>query len=591
MPTVNQQAAAIKKELEASRSTGVNPVALVLRGQVDDALNSLVFFSSPSDFAVRAETALAEIETHFATAPMLARCHALEFVADMAIWLRSFLPSWNLTNRALHGVHALSNRTILATADRAADLAIRLARSSPSSADELLRLWRIQAGARFSAEGVADSADQSVAFVGQSMADYLGNLSSAIQSSNVRRIAEMQAAGKTPTIVGNDYAAFLRHAMFVGASFVACNPPLVDLAWRAESEHWDGVVDIILAAHPNADPDDLARMVTLEIVLANMQLLRPVFLLTGGKAGCVCLQVNPNRHGDASSMLADARANYAELQSRLAGGVPNVVFKLPATQAGLAACRELTAEGIGVTITVNFSLFQHLPFAAAIQDGQAILSTLAHMSGRLAFPVRDELIGKLGELASFGIDESQARQAAAWSGIAVLKRLHAEMDRRGLDRTRVRPLIASLRVYKGEAYSGLPSPIPDITEIVGTGVMTIFPNIRRAFDEAGALELDPRRILKPVPEAVFAVLRHSEIFKQAYWVADGSNDPRLRPTQPLDLADAGGTASWPPVRNTLAEFVKAYDGFVERIMERRANLRPAPIEAVPSGIAGQRRDG
>ncbi len=587
MPTSTQQAEGIRKELQANRTACADPVALVLRGQIDSALNALVFFSSPSDFALRTDEALTEIEAQFASATLPTRRHALHFVADLAIWLRSFLPAWNLRNRALHGARALSDRTLLAIADRATDLAIRLERSSPSSADELLRLWRSQAGERFAAEGVADPADQAAAFVGQSMADYLDNLSSAVRSSNVRRLAEMQVAGTTPMLVGNDNAAFLRQAMFVGASFVTCNPPLVDLAWRADPERWDGVVDNILAAHPHADSDDLARMMTLEVVLGNMLLLRPVYLLTGGKAGCVCLQVNPNRHDDAPSMLADARTTYADLQARFAGGIPNVVFKLPGTQAGLAACRELTAEGIGVTITVNFGLFQHLPFAAAIQDGQAILSTLAHMSGRLAFPVRDELLGKLGSLASFGIDEGQARYAAAWSGVAVLKRLHSELDRRGFDPTRVRPLIASLRVYDGEGYRGLPSTIPDITETVGTGVITIYPNIRRAFDAAGALELDPRRIDEPVPEAVFGTLRHSEIFKQAYWTADGQNDPRLRPAQPLDLADTGATAGWLPVRNTLAEFVKAYDGFVARIIQRRANLRPASRESVLSGGAGQ----
>jgi hypothetical protein len=56
------------------------------------------------------------------------------------------------------------------------------------------------------------------------------------------------------------------------------------------------------------------------------------------------------------------------------------------------------------------------------------------MSGRLAFPVRDELLGKLGELGRHGIDEAQARLAASWSGIIVLKRLHQLLNARATTR-------------------------------------------------------------------------------------------------------------------------------------------------------------
>jgi hypothetical protein len=237
------------------------------------------------------------------------------------------------------------------------------------------------------------------------------------------------------------------------------------------------------------------------------------------------------------------------------------------------ACRALTAAGIGVTITVNFGLFQHLPFAATISDGAALFSTLAHMSGRLAFPVRDELLSKLGELSGLGITEAQARQAAAWSGVAVLKRLHRCLVLQGIDLSRVKPLIASLRVYTDPAYAGLPGPIPDITEVVGTGILTVFPNVRRAFDRLLPVPLDGDRIEAPVRPEVIDVLRHSEIFKQAYWLgslaAGEAESADLRPAHPLSLEDRAATARWTPVANTLDEFCKAYDTFVDRIQARR----------------------
>jgi hypothetical protein len=255
--------------------------------------------------------------------------------------------------------------------------------------------------------------------------------------------------------------------------------------------------------------------------------------------------------------------------------VPNVVFKLPGTQAGLEVCQALTGRGIGVTITVTFGLFQHLPFARATRQSQAIFSCLAHMSGRLAFPIRDELLGKFDQLAAYGIDEAKAREAAAWSGVAVLKRLQRLLLEKGYDLARLRPLVASLRIYTGAGYEDLPNAFPDITETLGTSLISVFPNVRRPFD-AQPLEVDPHQVDAPLPDGVLETLRHSEIFKQAYYVADrdwvAREDEEFRPACVLALSDEAGTAAWTPARDTLAQFCDSYDTFVQRILERKRRI-------------------
>jgi hypothetical protein len=191
----------------------------------------------------------------------------------------------------------------------------------------------------------------------------------------------------------------------------------------------------------------------------------------------------------------------------------------------------------------------------------------------LAYPVRDELLAKMDALAAEGIDEAAAREAAAWSGVAVVKRVHRLLEEQGRDLRRFKPLIASLRVYEGEGYDGLPSAFPDMTEILGTSLLSVFPNVRRAFDARPGLELEPERIAEPVPEEALQILQHSEIFKQAYYVADTEwvreEDERFRPDRELALEDEEAVFAWPPVHATLTQFMDAYDGFVDRIMERR----------------------
>ncbi len=192
------------------------------------------------------------------------------------------------------------------------------------------------------------------------------------------------------------------------------------------------------------------------------------------------------------------------------------------------------------------------------------------MNGRLAFPVRDELLGKLETLSAHGIDEAAARQAAAWSGVIIAKRLYQVMNERGIDQSRAKILIASLRIYQGESYQALPSAFPDITEITGAKLLSVFPNVRYAYDHAAPVNIHPDQIEAPLPAGIMDILAHSEIFKQAYFMP--GDDRSLQPAQELALDDEQGTFSWPPVYNTLTEFIKSYNTLMQHISERKVHL-------------------
>jgi hypothetical protein len=63
---------------------------------------------------------------------------------------------------------------------------------------------------------------------------------------------------------------------------------------------------------------------------------------------------------------------------------------------------------------------------------------------------------------------------------------------------------------------------------------------------------------------------YSEIFKQAYYMP--GDEQRLQPAQELTLQDEQGTFTWPPVLNTLTEFIKSYNTLVQNLSERKAQL-------------------
>nr|MBC7245369.1 hypothetical protein [Chloroflexota bacterium] len=567
--------AQIAQELQQKRSFALSDVVHMIEvGQSEEAADYLLFFSRPRELPAQLRQLRQLLSGRLAEDGQDFQRNCISFLTHLILDLSSMLTKWNLQNADLHGEQVLTDAEVQDEITANLRLLTDWEALCPSAARELQAEWRNMAKARFVAEKAVQPEAEAEKLVGGAICEYIRNMAEAFRQSNLRRMAEMRVTGLNCTELGNDYAAFLKYTMYLGASFVTTNPVLVDVAWDADPAYWDPIMDQLVMANPQASAEELARLATLEVVLANMRLLRPIFLVTEGGMGCVSLQVNPKKHGDAQAMIADATAIYEELRARLDGGVPNVVFKLPGTLAGLEACRALTSKGIGVNITVNFGLFQQLRFAAAIREGQAIFATLTEMNGRLAYPVRDELLGKLPELAAHGISQADALEAAAWSGVAVVKKLHKLLEERGYDLKRIKPLVASLRVYKDSpGYERLPSACPDVTETVGTSIITVFPDVRHAFDREPEIELDADRIHEPVPSHVLDVLTHSEIFKQAYYVADTNwvrdEEECFQPSKVLTLEDEAAVAAWPPVYNTLKQFADSYDHFVQRLVSRR----------------------
>jgi hypothetical protein len=570
----------ISAELEAcqGRASG-DLLGWIAAGQGQEALDALLFFTAPDAFREKLCSISEDIERAFPRSGPGRRALYLEFLVHLALSLRSFLPYWHLRGEYLGTETPEAGAMIRDLGAATLGQLDRLSSMAPTVARELLGQVQHTQQVRLESEGVEGELAQQLAaaLVGEAPSEYVQHLGRAIMGSNLYRIAVMRPAGEAVTELGNDYAAFLPYAMYLGASFVTSNPPLVDLAWIADPGLWNPVVDRIIAQNGDADDDTLARHATLEVVWANMRLLRPIYLLTCGRMGYVSLQVNPKKHYDADSMIDDALTIYQDLQDRLDGGVPNVVFKLPATFAGLEACRQVAARGLGVNVTVSFGLFQLLPFAKAIAQGGAAVSYLTVFNGRLAFQVRDELLHKLNvPEPPVRIGVREAKQAAAWAGVAIVKRLHRLLTRRGYDLARVRPLVASLRFYQGDDYAALPTPCPDITENLGVSVISVLPMVRGPFDRLRRLSLNGKQVEHAIPPRVLDILGRSEIFRQAYWVGDEEwlpeEDPGLRPANALSLEDEQATSSWAPANEVLTDFIKAYDVFVGRIQGRRCLL-------------------
>ncbi|MFO0838977.1 MAG: transaldolase [Phycisphaerae bacterium] len=91
--------------------------------------------------------------------------------------------------------------------------------------------------------------------------------------------------------------------------------------------------------------------------------LRPVFDRTGGADGFVSLEVSPALANDTEGTIAEARRLFRALAR------PNVMIKVPATQAGIPAVATLIGEGINVNVTLIFAIAMYEQVMEAYLEG------------------------------------------------------------------------------------------------------------------------------------------------------------------------------------------------------------------------------
>ena len=106
-------------------------------------------------------------------------------------------------------------------------------------------------------------------------------------------------------------------------------------------------------------------------------LLRPVWKRTGGRDGYVSIEVDPNLAGDTAATIAQA-THFHEAIAR-----PNLMVKIPATEAGVPAIEEMTARGYAINVTLIFSLTRHRQVAEAYLRGLERLVAAGGDPGRV----------------------------------------------------------------------------------------------------------------------------------------------------------------------------------------------------------------
>lgn len=296
----------------------------------------------------------------------------------------------------------------------------------------------------------------------------------------------------------------------MGFRGVTTNPPLSLQAIRLAPELWAAEIRNVARDNPGLDVEGVYWAMYLDLVKKGADAIRPVWDKSGGKYGFLSGQVDPRWANDGDRMLAQGLT--------IAAQGPNVMVKIPGSQAGYGVIEELTARGISTNNTCSFAVSQYIACMAAVSAGlvraKAVgidLSTwrsvITHMSSRL---------GELGdwkkEAAARGIELTlpEIRDGEE----TVLKRAYWWGKDNGHPS---KMLQCSVRVETDERTGKTVSRhIQDYAG--GDMVYTLPPSyIARLMEVADELDpFDPRAIEREPNKASLAKLLKLPSFRQAY---------------------------------------------------------------------------
>jgi transaldolase len=147
---------------------------------------------------------------------------------------------------------------------------------------------------------------------------------------------------------------------------------------------------------------------------------RPLYDATHGKDGYVSLEVDPHLAHDVDATLREARRLWESLHRM------NILIKVPATDEGLIAFRQLLREGINVNVTLLFGLQRYRQVAEsyveALEERLFLGKSVRQLDSVASFFISridllvDSLLGKI--IAQGGFDAETAKKVRGQTAIA-----------------------------------------------------------------------------------------------------------------------------------------------------------------------------
>ncbi|MCX5045174.1 transaldolase [Aldersonia sp. NBC_00410] len=150
---------------------------------------------------------------------------------------------------------------------------------------------------------------------------------------------------------------------------VTTNPTIFQGALSKGTAYDDQVREL---AERGADVEATIRTITTDDVREACDVMAPVYEASGGVDGRVSIEVDPRLAHETDKTVAQA-VELWKIVDR-----PNLLIKIPATEAGIPAISKVLAEGISVNVTLIFSVERYKAVMGAYVDGIAGAKAAGH---------------------------------------------------------------------------------------------------------------------------------------------------------------------------------------------------------------------
>jgi transaldolase len=301
----------------------------------------------------------------------------------------------------------------------------------------------------------------------------------------------------TPTCLWNDSASIeeLTYAIEHGAVGATCNPVIALAVLNKEMHLWKDRIYELIRQMPEATEDEIGWKLVQEVSVKGAELLKPIFDEHKGKNGRLSIQTDPRFYRNTEAIVEQA-VQFSQL-------APNMIVKIPVTNAGIPAIEEATYRGVSINATVCFTVPQCIAVAEAVERGfkrrekegkdiSAMGPVCTIMVGRTDDWLK-VVTNKEGIITDPGYLE--------WAGVAVFKKSYKIFKERGY---RIRLLSAAFRNHM------------HWSEFIGGDVVISPPHKWQVRYNASDVEVIPR-IDKPVePKIVEELLKKYVEFRKAY---------------------------------------------------------------------------
>ncbi|HLO31541.1 MAG TPA: transaldolase family protein [Anaerolineales bacterium] len=300
-----------------------------------------------------------------------------------------------------------------------------------------------------------------------------------------------------PTDYWNDSCSEeeLIYAISHGAVGATSNPTIVHNVLKKELHLWEDRIVALIKDNPTWSESEITWQLFEEMAVHGAQFLRPIYGQYRGKKGRLSIQTNPAFYRNSAGITEQA-IHFNTL-------APNMIVKIPVTNAGITAIEEATYQGVSINATVSFTVPQAIAVAEAVERGLNRRAVEGKAIDEMS-PVCTIMVGRtddwmkvLAKRDGIDIDPSYLD----WAGIACMKKAYEIYQQRG---------------YRARLLSAAYRHLGHWSEFIGGELIVSLPYEWQLKANASDIEVRERMSNPVDPQIIDAMHERIPDFRRAY---------------------------------------------------------------------------